>query len=318
MNEPLKEIRGFRKSDNLMIEQCQTMHDNFVADISSFQAKIPNLTSEFATGWQTEIDDANTVISDTYFVDQLQVVTQDLLKMQQDARDHFQTMAFYIKRAFKGNEAVQNLFGLDKYKSARRTTNRTIDILQQAYRSCSNPKYNELIVSEGFTSENIEKLNTFATNIHQKNIEQEDMKNQRPVSTQERIIILNKPWNRMVEVNEASKIVFMDNYAKLQQYLLYPETGGSNTPQEIGALAGIISDESGNPLANVNISLSDTDYSTLSNGAGEFIFETVNTGVYNVAFSLDGFKSQIINDVEIADGETMELSIVMEEEGMSE
>lgn len=314
MKESLKEKRDFNKNDNLMIEQCQTMHDNFVGDVSSFQAKIPYLTIEFATEWQAEINAANTVISDTYLVDQLQVVTQDLLKIQDDARDHFQNMVFFVKRAFKGNKAVQNLFGLDKYKSSRDNTNKIIDLLQQAYRACSDTKYNALLVSEGFSAENIEQLNTFANNLHQKNIEQEDMKNQRPVSTQERIAVLNKAWKRMIEVNEASKLVFKDDYAKLQQLLLYPESGGNKAPGEIGTLTGVISDVSGNPLDKVNISLSKTEYSTLSNGAGEFIFETVNTGVYSVVFSLEGFKSQTVEDVKISDGQTTNLSIVLEAE----
>jgi hypothetical protein len=314
MIEPLKAMREFRKNDNLMIEQSQTMHGNFVEDISIFQAKAPYLTSEYAAEWQTDINTANTVISDTYLVDQLQVVTQDLMKIQDDARNHFQSLMFYVKRVFHDNKAIQNLFGLDKYRLVRNNTNRFIDLLQQAYRTCTNQKYQELIVIEGFSAENIEYLNTLAIDLHQKNIEQEDIKNQRPVSTQERIVLLNKSWKRMVEVNEASKIVFMDNYAKLQQYLLYPETGGNKAPMGIGALTGVISDESGNPLVNANISLSGTEYLTLSNGAGEFIFETVNTGVYGVVLSLDGFKSQIINDVEITDGQTTELSIVLETE----
>ncbi len=314
MIEPLKEMREFRKNDNLMIEQNQTMHDNFLEDIGIFQVKVPNLTSEYAAGWQTDIDAVNNVISDTILVDELQVVTHDLLIIQDDARNHFQALLFYVKRVFHDNKAIQNLFGLDKYRLVRNNTNRLIDLLQQAYRTCTNQKYQDLIVSEGFSAEDIEKLNTFANDLHQKNIEQEDMKNQRPVSTQERIVILNKAWARMVEVNEASKLVFMDDYAKLQQYLLYPETGSNKAPREIGMLTGVISDESGNPLINVNISLSGTEYSTQSNGAGEFIFETVNTGVYGVVLSLDGFKSQTINDVEISDGQTTELDIVLETE----
>jgi len=314
MIEPLKEMRDFRKNDNLMIEQNQTMHDNFVEDMGIFQVKAPYLTSEYAAEWQTDINSANTVISDTNLVDQLQVITQNLLKIQDDARNHFQSLMFYVKRVFHDNKAIQNLFGLDKYRLVRNNTNRLIDLLQQAYRTCSNQKYQELIVSEGFSIENIEKLNTYANDLQQKNIEQEDMKNQRPVSTQERIVILNKAWARMVEVNEASKLVFMDDYAKLQQYLLYPETGGNKAPLGIGSLTGAISDETGNPLVNVIISLSETEYSSVSNGAGEFVFETVNTGIYKVVLSLDGFKSKIIDDVEIAEGETTELDIVLETE----
>jgi hypothetical protein len=46
----------------------------------------------------------------------------------------------------------------------------------------------------------------------------------RKINTQNRNQQLNKIWSYMSAVNEASKLVYKSDYAKLQQYILYKAT----------------------------------------------------------------------------------------------
>ena len=66
----------------------------------------------------------------------------------------------------------------------------------------------------------IDQCETLAGELKTENTDQEQAKKDRPVETQERIIILNTCWEDMVFVTNAAKAVFYDDFAKLHQYIL--------------------------------------------------------------------------------------------------
>jgi hypothetical protein len=308
--------RGYRKTDNLMLEQAQVMHDNYVTDQALFLALSPDFSVEYGTRWQEDIDAAEAVMSDTQYIDSLQIVTQTLYGHLVQGRSHYQKLAFHVRRAFAGDTAVHNYFGADKYNFNRRTVQRMRDHLLQAHNACSNPLYHATLVAKGFTLDDIELLLTIEGNLREVNRQQENLKSQRPVITKQRITTLNKPWACMVDVSEAAKIIFKEDPVKLQQYLLYPEAVGEGAePKGVGSMAGVVKDETGAPLLNVLIQSTGGEFTDRTTSDGEYLMDNVTEGTYDFMFIADGFKAKTVTGIKIKENDITRLDVSLEPAG---
>jgi hypothetical protein len=72
-----------------------------------------------------------------------------------------------------------------------------------------------------------------------------------------------------------------------------------------GTLDGTVTAQAtGNPLAEAEIEILGTGYTTTTNNSGSFVFPYVPEGIYDVRASVFGYNPLIIEDVEIEDAET--------------
>jgi hypothetical protein len=66
-------------------------------------------------------------------------------------------------------------------------------------------------------------------------------------------------------------------------------------------LAGTITDPSGSPIPNAQITLTKTDtavsQSTTSSVSGAYVFPSLQPGLYDVAFSAQGFQKQLQKNI---------------------
>ena len=115
-------------------------------------------------------------------------------------------------------KAVQNEFGRNDYEKARNSTPKLIAFMTAL--STAITKYNAQLLAAGCTEEflfeaptNLEELRTAENN-------QELFKKTRPVETQTRLELLNSCWVFSKNVCKAGKIIYSDNAAKYNQYLL--------------------------------------------------------------------------------------------------
>ncbi len=84
-------------------------------------------------------------------------------------------------------------------------------------------------------------------------------------------------------------------------------------PAGTGTLAGTVTDaEDSAPMAGVSIVINGTDYSTLTDDAGAYLFDEVFEGTYDVTVSIDGYFTQTAEDVTIVEDETVTLDFAME------
>ena len=79
-----------------------------------------------------------------------------------------------------------------------------------------------------------------------------------------------------------------------------------------GVIAGIVSDESSDPIEDVYVVAmgSATDDSTDANG--EYILDSLETGIYDISFSHPGYRDMIITSVIVTPGDIITLDVVME------
>jgi len=142
----------------------------------------------------------------------------------------------YAKRGYPDNPMAKDMFGYPKFRKNRYNQMGLKEALELSYTLANDPVHSAVLIPKGFTQARIDKLHTISENLETNNNTQEVKKTTRPVTTQERRIKMNTVWDYRVEVADASKEVYEDDYAKQHQYLLYPEHGNDTGSTAAGAL----------------------------------------------------------------------------------
>ena len=258
MEQPEKVKLNFNKPLLTMLEDSQTMHDNFVIDEPDFIVKFPTLAPPFAANWQTAIDAADALPGNDAVLAQIGLLTQELDQEMLQARNQYQSLLLYVKLAYPKDDAVLKMFGQNLYVSARDNQLEMIELLELASAQANVQPYKAALIAKGFTQVEITLLKTIELSLRSKNKAQEAAISKRPFATQTQHKACNAVWAMNVLVNTAAELVYKDDYAKQQQYLLYPDAGGGAPPVTPGITittdqtipsAIVIVDIMGTPLA---------------------------------------------------------------------
>jgi hypothetical protein len=113
--------------------------------------------------------------------------------------------------------------------------------------------------------------------------------------------------NEYIVYNSTGAVVFHDGAAGTEP------VGGQiigNCDAAEGLLAGVVTDENGLPLQGVTVNADQMKASTTTNDLGEYEI-TLAPGFYTVEFSLNGYQSEIFDDIEILEAETTTLDAVL-------
>ncbi|MCK9616240.1 MAG: hypothetical protein M0R21_00215 [Lentimicrobiaceae bacterium] len=221
MEKPDEITPDFNIPADEMLLESQTMIDFFIEDQKLFTDKVPDLQSPFETDWQNAINDARQAIKDDDYLDVQQGMTNEIETLMAEACNRLQTLYFYVDRAFPGNKVVNEIFGHDRYEKARKSPLSMFDLLIKAYNAANDSKYKSKLIEKGLKPDGIETLKTTSDTLYSKYQKRDKYISDRGSITQNRTILLNKVWAFNASVSDASKLVFQENYAKMQQYLLY-------------------------------------------------------------------------------------------------
>lgn len=211
-------------SDAEMIEEVKTIRGFFIEDMQDFVDFDADFSDPFSFIWLQEIEDAEGVTKDPVIKAQQTQITSIVNKKMKEARDCFQDAKYFIEKAFPNKRSVWNEFGYNVYNTARRTQPKMIQFMMQLYKTAK--KYKTKLVAVGFSPAKINAILTLQKELANANSDQEQFKGGRPVLTDDRIEILNKPWATASLVCKAGKRIYKNSPAKFQRYILSTDKGG--------------------------------------------------------------------------------------------
>src|ERR1051325_10710387 len=120
MKKAIQAKRKYSKSDLTLIEQGQTMHDNFVEDKDAFEARYPFMDDAYATAWQDAITIADTEPDDAEVVGEQKQKTFAVSDTMQLAAEKYSILISFLRMIYKKNAGrVFTHFG---FKPNRRKT----------------------------------------------------------------------------------------------------------------------------------------------------------------------------------------------------
>jgi hypothetical protein len=233
MSKSPEVVRSYSFSDSDLIQSSRVIQGLFVEDKASFINFDTNFSDPFGENWLIKIDALGEVKEDSIQVGELTEATKKVAELMEECKTHYQVVRYFVERAFPGKKEIWSQFGFSDYNEARKSENKMVKFLGIMYKTVIT--YKDELNAVGFSRANFDKIKTLQTDLTNADEEQELLKKKRPVLTQERISKLNECFDLMHRVSKAAKIIFVNNYAKYNQYLMPNETSEKKAEPEIPA-----------------------------------------------------------------------------------
>jgi len=302
-------IRKYRHKDEEMLVKAEVMANLLEADMALFTAKFPFINAAFLTSFKGSIDSANAFQLDEAIVSNIKVLTSDVNNKVLEGHEALRVLGIYAELAFMNDSARQNSFGQANWPAAKSDQEKMMNALEAAFTKASEFEYHDALLAKGYSEAEINNLYTLSTAIRSLNLLQESAITDRPVTTQDRVILYNSVWDEMKILNITSKVVFAGNPAKLEQYMLYPNSTNPTTVR-----IAVKEKDSAAPLANAIIELTNTELAsktTDTEGNVEFISTTI-TDLISISIKVSEDADVILYENEsVAPGLVNELELTV-------
>ena len=282
-----------------MLMQNRTMQAQFIIDKALFEALDADYNDPFAANWLTSINTADAAETAETRLDAQRQETADVLAAMEAGRQAYQTCKYFIEKAFAGQKARQDQFGLNNYDADARDQSHMFNFLSTLHRLCEDAAFKPDLLAAGLTQAQIDNVETVLTAFTEINTSQNNFIKQTAQATAERDALYNDAYSFMQRVNRASKIVFAGNEVKLNQYAL-----PHGSPGEIFNVEGKVTDatNNGQELKGVLVEIKELALSTLTNFYGNYGFVDVPAGSYTLEFTLAGYGPKTVPFTMVANG----------------
>lgn len=305
MSKPI--LRKYSLQDEAMLVKAETILNLLTTELPDFTALFPTIDSAFFANLQASINTANAIALDNSVSADISVLTADVNLKVAEGYKALQTLNTYAKLTYPNDEARRQVFGQKHWQEAISDQEKMMNALEMAHAKAETDPYKTDLSATGYNLQ--AGLLAIAQSIRALNLLQESAIANRPVATQDRIVAYNTVWGLLQTLNIASKEVYKDNPAKLEQYLLYP---GSQDSTEVRIIVN--GQLSGNPIAGATVLLANTTLaSQLTNAQGEVAFASINMpDLVDVEISKGNLSASYINQ-SIAPGQQNELEFTLPE-----
>lgn len=233
MKHPEEVLRLFSKTDEEVLQQSDVLLNSFQENKVPFAARFPQLADPFAADWAASTTAARLILPDYASVAGQTSETDALENVMAEGRNLFQTVMLYTQLAFPGDSTVLRLFGQPQYESSRGSQLKLPTLLRTLFTQVSKPEYKQVLLGKGLRQSEIDALETLAADIVNQDIAQQKAKKERSLDASQRIAAMNAIWEKMALVCQCAKLVFQNDAAKYNLFLLNegeaPKPGGKPT-----------------------------------------------------------------------------------------
>jgi hypothetical protein len=214
-------------SDAFMLEKSEELQEQFLLDVADFTAFDTELDAAFGGDWLDAINAALEFESDDLIVSQQEGKTAIVISGMQACSEAYIDIIYFAEKAFKNNRPVLREFGQGaKYKTATKSQSKMVDFMDELYKTAT--KYSLELAAKGCPPGTIAAIQTVGNAYRSSNTTQNLFIDNRPVISQDRVILLNTAYGFMSTVVSAAERVYRTNPAKLHFYSYNPPSGSNN------------------------------------------------------------------------------------------
>jgi hypothetical protein len=228
--------KKFSKSYDDALTQAYLFQSELVADQALFTAFSSKYAPTFAADFLADIQAADDIPTNEDDLNSQTLLSRQVEDKMELCKVHYQKLLLHVGFAWPNDDLILKVFGNNDYMDARRNPSKLTNLLQNAYNRANSTTYKADLISAGFIQADITLLDTLNDDLRAKLDEQQSFINHSTIRAQERAVAFNKVWDTMVQISNASKLIFKDNPAKVEYYLLYPEGPG---PGSLSAPTGL-------------------------------------------------------------------------------
>jgi hypothetical protein len=248
-------------------------------DFATFAAKF---TAQFITDFHALILAAQDAPQDNQIIDIQVQKTGAVNSMMETCISLIAKERYFLPLAFT-DKAILNEFGANDYDASRSSHTEMLRFM--GVLTSANVKYSVQLLAAGMTQAELDAVKNAYDNLLRANNEQEYYKGERVTLTQQRINKFNAAWEVLTDICTAGKIIYVDNYAKQRQYIIYKSSSSGSD-----IFTGVVGND-------VTKEIADTEIPPSTNVLMK------NTGTTNLRFCMRDDNNPCTGGVVLAAGE---------------
>lgn len=230
MKRPDNLERDFNKPDGEMLSQADVFHSCITEDKPRFEDFDSMFNTAYIDNFKVKIDAGYEVKTDDYWIDVVARMTKLFMLKIEEGKSTFFSFEHFADKLEITIPGIKDKLGYNDYEKSRKSQTRFV-LLMDTFNDVVI-EYNADFVAAGLAQEKIDRLGILAEDIRTAHKDQEKAKKDRKVATKNRVIVLNDIWAIMSEISKVAKIIFADDIAHYERYLLYEGESDSDQDNE--------------------------------------------------------------------------------------
>lgn len=211
-------LRIYDIPDSDLLQAGEMMVVALPDDIASFTAFDSTLNADYPETLRSAIDKVKSIHTDVVIVQQQAKLTADLEAAHTQCYTSFQALAYFVRKAFPNNPAIQKQFGLSEIKNAVNNQTRFIRFMEDLTETART--YKAQLLAVGCNATVIDDLPTITQTLLTADRDQEKFKKDRGLITQDRVKYLNALYLLLEPIDEVAQIIFKTDPARMAKYML--------------------------------------------------------------------------------------------------
>jgi hypothetical protein len=213
--------RKYKMTDSVMLRRLEVALLNLKEEHSLFLEKFPWLDDAYLLTIQNDINAAAGYKSDVTVIAGNKVKGNKKPVMK-EAVNNLRKLFKFVDITYSSNRKMLRLFGQSRMAIARNNISKMVKLLEHAHATANKIPYKNDLLNRGYTQAEIDNLKTVAANLSNRQSKHHSAQTTRPVSTVDRITLLNIAFEHLWTINKCARVVFMKNPAKIKLYKIYP------------------------------------------------------------------------------------------------
>ena len=215
--------RIYNLADSVLIQWLRKMDALLLLYLADFTSYDPMFDAAYESGLNADINDAEALPDDPVVLGQQKALTEQVAANMVLARDKFQHLRRFAKKAFPDSPAKWDEFGFSRYDEARNVQSKMILFLRDLHVSAE--KYKTELIAVNFTQPMIDEILTIHGQLTSSDSDQEMKKETRSVDTETRIEAYNALYEKGSDICESGQYIYRDDPAKYNMFIIPVEKG---------------------------------------------------------------------------------------------
>jgi len=269
-------------TDAALIQWLRKMVAILQLYLTDFGTYDPMFDVAYATALETETDDAEALPDDPAVLGQQKAFTEQVVANMILARDKFNHIKRFAKKAFPDSPAKWDEFGFSRYSEARNIQDKMILFLRDLHVTAE--KYKTELIAVNFTQPMIDEILTIHGLLTSSDSDQEVKKETRSVDAETRVESYNALYEKGSDICESGQYIFRSDPAKYNMFIIPVEKGHKDI-------------YTGTVAENVTHSIIETPFSD------DPEIELTNTGTTDLLFCLSATEGEACTEgITVASG----------------
>ena len=212
--------------DAVLLEFAGRELEFLPVDLPAFTSFDPDLNEQKVTQLKAVYTEALIYGSDHNEMGVLRGLTEKMSQEVKNCISIFKDVRYFARKKFGDSPATLKELCLDKYEKARKTQPEMVVFMYELDKAVQ--KYKVELTAAGLKESVINSIKPAAAALEKSNLVQESGKGGRMIKTEDRIVLMNRIYDILLEFSEASRRVFENDPLKRSRYVLpYTKTNSA-------------------------------------------------------------------------------------------